>query len=181
MAPPPFQRFLDEHREPVLGFLRAMVGPVDADDCFQETFIAAMRAYSRLNGDNPRAWVLTIARRKALDHHRASSRRPQPRDELPEPAHGLPGAAPPGTDSSDPELWRAVAELPPKQRAAVALRYVADLRYRDVARALECSEEAARRSVHEGVKGLRKAVSAGEPRATRMRDDTDSTGDESHG
>jgi RNA polymerase sigma factor (sigma-70 family) len=54
-------------------------------------------------------------------------------------------------------LWQAVRELPPKQRAAVALRYVGDLRYREVARALECSEEAARRSVHEGLKVLRDA------------------------
>jgi RNA polymerase sigma factor (sigma-70 family) len=161
MAAPPFQSFLDDHGEPVLGFLRAMVGPVDADDCFQETFIAAMRAYSRLNGDNPRAWVLTIARRKAVDHHRAAKRRPQPSEELPEQAQGSAGDPPPGADRGDPELWRAVRELPPKQRAAVALRYVADLRYRDVARALDCSEEAARRSVHEGLKGLREAGMGG--------------------
>jgi RNA polymerase sigma factor (sigma-70 family) len=154
MAAPPFQSFLDDHREPVLGFLRAMVGPVDADDCFQETFIAAMRGYSRLNGDNPRAWVLTIARRKAIDHHRAAGRRPRPSEELPESAD--PGSDP-AEAGSDPALWQAVRELPPKQRAAVALRYVGDLRYREVARALECSEEAARRSVHEGLKVLRDA------------------------
>jgi RNA polymerase sigma factor (sigma-70 family) len=162
MPAPPFQRFLDEHREPVLGFLRAMVGPVDADDCFQETFIAAMRAYSRLDGANPRAWVLTIARRKAIDHHRAAKRRPQPSEKLPEPAHGAAGGAPPGADESDPRLWSAVRDLPPKQRAAVALRYVADLRYREVARALDCSEEAARRSVHEGLTGLRASVAEGD-------------------
>jgi RNA polymerase sigma factor (sigma-70 family) len=161
MAAPPFQNFLDEHRDPVLGFLRAMVGPVDADDCFQETFIAAMRGYARLNGANPRAWVLTIARRKAIDHHRAAKRRPQPRDEIPEPAHGSPSEAPPGAAEADPELWRAVRGLPPKQRSAVALRYVGDLRYRDVARALDCSEEAARRSVHDGLKSLRDAGAGG--------------------
>ena len=68
MAAPPFQSFLDEHRDPVLGFLRAMVGPVDADDCFQETVIAALRAYPRLSHeDNLRGWLLTIAHRKATD------------------------------------------------------------------------------------------------------------------
>jgi len=169
MAAPPFQSFLDDHREPVLGFLRAMVGPVDADDCFQETFVAAMRGYARLNGDNPRAWVLTIARRKAIDHHRAAKRRPQPSDAIPEPAHGSPGGAPPGAGGGDPELWRAVRELPPKQRAAVALRYVTDLRYRDVARALDCSEEAARRSAHEGLKSLREA-GAGDEGRTEWKD-----------
>ncbi|MET0127129.1 MAG: sigma factor, partial [Solirubrobacterales bacterium] len=66
----------------MLGFLRAMVGPHDAEDAFQETFVAALRAYDRM--DHPRAWVMTIARRKAIDLHRARRRRPEPRDELPE-------------------------------------------------------------------------------------------------
>ena len=87
----PFQRFLDEHREAVLGFLRAMVGPDDADDCFQETFIAALRAYDRMDGRHPRAWVMTIARRKAIDHHRARARRPDPRSDLREQAAPPPG------------------------------------------------------------------------------------------
>lgn len=147
---PPFQSFLDEHRAPVLSFLRSMVGPDDADDCFQETFIAAMRSYQRLDGQHPRAWVMTIARNKAIDHHRARARRPEPRERLPEQATHDHTVA-----DRDPGLWAAVGELPPKQRSAVALRFAADLSYADVARALECSEDAARRSVHEGLKRLR--------------------------
>ena len=150
---PPFQRFLDEHREPVLSFLRAMVGPDDAEDCFQETFIAALRAYDRMDGRYPRAWVMTIARRKAIDHHRARARRPEPRADLPDAVarDGLPGGG-------DAEIWSAVAELSPGQRAAVALRYAADLPYREIAAALDCSEEAARRRVADGLAQLRKIV-----------------------
>ena len=60
-------------------YLVAAVGSSDAEDCFQETFIAALRAYPRLRaGSNLRAWVLTIAHRKALDAHRARSRRAVP-------------------------------------------------------------------------------------------------------
>ena len=44
---PPFQRLLEEHRVAVYRFLVAAVGPQEADDCFQETFLAAMRAYPR--------------------------------------------------------------------------------------------------------------------------------------
>ena len=150
LRPAPFQSFLDEHRSPVLAFLRSTVGPDDADDCFQETFLAALRHYDRLDGANPRAWVLTIARRKAIDHHRARSRRPVPAD--------LPEQAAPEPAEGDPELWRAVAGLPERQRAAVALRFAADLRYREVAEAMECTEEAARRSVHEGLKKLRRQL-----------------------
>ena len=76
---PPFQRFLDAHRDAVWRFLVSSVGRDEAEDCFQETFIAALRAYPRLRADsNLRAWVLTIAHRKALDAHRGRSHRAVP-------------------------------------------------------------------------------------------------------
>ena len=77
-ALPPFQAFLDEHLEPVGAFLRGMVGPNDAEDCLQETFLAALRAYPRAEKRNLRAWIFTIARRKAIDHHRSGARRARP-------------------------------------------------------------------------------------------------------
>lgn len=148
----PFQALLDEHSSGVLAFLRAMVGPNDAEDCFQETFIAALRNYEGRDPDgNARAWLLLIARNKAIDHFRASKRRPTPREWLPEPT------APP-MPAGDPELWQLVGELPEKQRAAVALRYAADLRFREIGEAMGTSDEAARRSVHEGLKKLRSRI-----------------------
>ena len=149
---PPFQALLDEHAELVLRFLRGLVGPTDADDCFQETFIAALRAYPRLeHGRELRAWLLTIARRKALDHHRASSRRARPVAEPPEPEATGPNGA-----GDAQALWAVVAGLPEGQRAAIALRYVGELRYREIAEALGCSEDAARRRVHDGLRSLRR-------------------------
>jgi RNA polymerase sigma factor (sigma-70 family) len=146
---PPFTSFLEEHRADVYRFLLAAVGPHDADDCFQETFLSALKAYPRLrDAENLRGWVLTIATRKALDHWRASSRRPMPVERLPE------RTAPEG-DGSDPELWEAVGRLPPMQRAALIHRYVLDLPYAEVASAMGCSEEAARSSASEGRKKLR--------------------------
>jgi RNA polymerase sigma factor (sigma-70 family) len=152
-ALPPFQEVLDRHRRDVHGFLVASVGPVDADDCFQETFLAALRAYPRLrDAANIRGWLLTIAHRKAIDHHRAAKRRPAPLASVPER-----GAFDPGQNGVDP-IWHAVAALPPKQRAAVALRFACDLAHREIAAAIGCSEEAARRSVHEGIKRLREEL-----------------------
>src|SRR5438093_645308 len=146
---PPFQAFLERHREDVHRFLVAMVGTHEADDCFQETFLAALRAYPRLDGDsNLRGWVLTIAHRKALDSHRARARRPAPVAELPEEAS-------PSERQADPALWQAVRGLPPKQRAAVVHRFVNDLPYREIARIAGGTEEAARRNVHEGLSKLR--------------------------
>ena len=148
---PPFQTLLDEHAADVMGVLRGAVGRGDAEDCFQETFLAALRAYPKLRDtSNLRGWLLTIAHRKAIDHHRANGRRPVPVAEVAE------------VGISDPEpgdgIWEVVGALPPKQRAAVALRYGSDLPHAEIAAALGCSPEAARRSLHEGIKRLRKEL-----------------------
>jgi RNA polymerase sigma factor (sigma-70 family) len=149
---PPFQTVLDEHAAPVMGILRGAVGREAAEDCFQETFLAALRAYPRLqDARNLRGWLLTIAHRKAIDHHRANGRRPVPVGEVPEVAVET-GPEP------DERLWAAVGALPPKQRAAVSLRYGSDLPHAEIAAALGCSPEAARRSLHEGLKRLRKEL-----------------------
>jgi RNA polymerase sigma factor (sigma-70 family) len=154
---PPFQRFLDAHRDVVWRFLVSSVGPVEAEDCFQETFIAALRAYPRLRVDsNLHAWVLTIAHRKSLDAHRARARRATPVEDL----AAVDGRSAPASLERDATLWSAVDELPARQRSAVVLRYVADLPHREIAAVIGCSEEAARRSLHEGLSKLRKVVSA---------------------
>ena len=156
MALPPFQLAVDAHRDQLARFLAATVGPNDAQDCLQETLIAALRAYPRLRaGSNVRAWLFTIARNKALDEHRARARRPVPVLTVPEAGSASEAAAAGGDDV---ELWDAVRELPPKQRAAVVLRYVNDFSHREVAAVLDCSEDAARRSLHEGLSKLRKEM-----------------------
>jgi RNA polymerase sigma factor (sigma-70 family) len=151
-ALPPFQILLDEHAAEVMGVLRGAVGRADAEDCFQETFLAALRAYPALSdASNLRGWLLTIAQRKAIDHHRANGRRPTPVAEVAESGTVDPLPAENG-------IWEAVGALPPKQRAAVALRYACDLPHAEIAAALGCSPEAARRSLHEGIKRLRKEL-----------------------
>ncbi len=147
---PPFQQLLERHQGDVLGFLIASVGPNDAEDCFQETFLAALRAYPKLDDDrNLRGWLLTIAHRKAIDNYRARTRRATPTGDAPEVADSR---AEHGESSG---IWRLVTVLPPKQRTAVALRFVTDLSHREIAAATGTSEEAARRNVHEGIKRLR--------------------------
>jgi RNA polymerase sigma factor (sigma-70 family) len=150
---PPFQALLDAEGPAVHRFLVATVGPVDADDCYQETWLSALRAYPRLrDASNLRAWILTVAQRKAIDHVRARSRRATPLAELPE----TPG---PALESDGvPEIWAHVRALPPKQRTALALRTVADLAYAEIARVMGTSEEAARRNVHEALQRLRTEV-----------------------
>jgi RNA polymerase sigma factor (sigma-70 family) len=148
-ALPPFQRFLAEHREAVYRFLLAFAGPNEADDCFQETFLSALRAYPRLRDDsNLRGWVLTIARRKAVDAARRRRRT--------EPVAEVPDAAVEPPEISDGRVWGLVSDLPRRQREAITLRYAADLPYRDIAGVMSCSEPAARQSVRLGLARLRK-------------------------
>ena len=149
---PPFQALLDAHGRDVYRFCAAMVGPVDADDCSQDTWIAALRAYPTLrSARNLRSWVLRIAHNKAIDVHRARTRRPIPVAAVPDRAS--PAAA---GDSRGSELLGRLKELPPKQRTAVFCRSVLGMPYVELAALLESSEDAARRNVHEGLKRLRE-------------------------
>jgi RNA polymerase sigma factor (sigma-70 family) len=150
---PPFQSVFEAQRTDVYRFLVATAGPVDADDCFQETWIAALRAYPRLRrADNLRGWLLKIAQNKAIDAHRARARRPLPVEVVPDA-----GTPPPEVDGR-PELWARVRDLPPKQRSAVFCRAVLGMPYDELAVVLDSSREAARRNVHEGLKRLREEL-----------------------
>jgi RNA polymerase sigma factor (sigma-70 family) len=149
---PPFQTLIDEHATEVMAVLRGAVGREGAEDAFQETFLAALRAYPGLrDARNLRGWLVTIAHRKAIDHHRAKGRAAVPVAMVREEASFDP-------DPTDREVWAAVAGLPPKQRAAVTLRFASDLPHEEIATALGCSPEAARRSLHEGLKRLREEM-----------------------
>jgi RNA polymerase sigma factor (sigma-70 family) len=145
---PPFESFYEEHRNAVLGELRRLLGTQAAEDAYQETFLRALRAYGRLrNADNLRAWVLTIARRVAVDHHRRRREAP-------------PVAAEPSRDARPAyaELGDLADDLPRKERAAVVLRYGYDLSYAAIGAALGSSEDAARQAASSGVRRLRRRM-----------------------
>jgi RNA polymerase sigma factor (sigma-70 family) len=151
-ALPPFQALLDEHATDVLAVLRGAVGRADAEDCFQETFLAALRAYPRLrDGEHLDRWLLRIASRKAIDHHRARSRRAIPSDEVPEQLAWAQA-------DRDDDLWSAVAALPPRQRVAVVHRHVLDRPYAEIAELMDATEETVRANVYQGIKKLRELI-----------------------
>jgi RNA polymerase sigma factor (sigma-70 family) len=143
---PPFETFYEAHREEVYRFLGRRLGRQRAEDAFQETFLRALRAYPRLaHGEHLRAWVFTIASRIVVDEARKS----RPSAELPELSaeDGLPAFE---------DLAPLTDDLPPKERAAVVLRYGYDLDYDEIGAALGSSEEAARQAASAGVRRLRK-------------------------
>src|SRR4051794_31664147 len=149
---PPFQRLLDDHAAAVWRLCRVLCRPDDVEDCFQETVLAALRAYPKLkDARNLRGWVLKICERKAMDVHRGRARRPRPMESPPERAVR-------DRDGYDPVVWEAVRTLPTKQRSAVAHRFALDLTYRDIASVMGTTEEAARQNVREGLKKLREVL-----------------------
>lgn len=149
----PFQTLLDQHGASLLGYIRASVGPAEAEDTFQDAVCAALRSYGRSTptGADLRPWLFTIAHGVVVDHHRRRSRRQRP-----EPLAPGPDLSPPGP--RDEALWTALDGLPPKQRSAVVLRVLEDLAYREVGEIMGITEPAARRNVHVALKRLREEV-----------------------
>ena len=77
------------------------------------------------------------------------------------PDRGGPDAGIEAAQADNPGLWTRVRALPEKQRLAVVHRTVLDMGYPELAEVLDCSEEAARRNVHEGLKRLRRELGDG--------------------
>jgi RNA polymerase sigma-70 factor (ECF subfamily) len=145
---PPFETFYATHRDEVFRYLRSRLGAERAEDAFQETFLRALRAYDRLeHAQHLRAWVLTIASRIAID----DVRRQRPHDELDVDAVRHEDARP-----AFEELAPLTDGLPPKERAAVVLRYGYGLDYEEIGGALGSTGSAARQAASAGVRRLRK-------------------------
>ncbi|MFI7495567.1 RNA polymerase sigma factor [Kocuria sp. M4R2S49] len=151
----PFETVVSRHGPVVWRVCRAVLSThADTEDAWSETFLAALRAYPELPATaNVQAWLVTIAHRKAIDVVRARSRAAVPVAALPEPP-----AHQDDRPEHDSPLWVAVAALPPRQRHAVAYRYLGGLPYRQIAELLGGTPEAARRAAADGVASLRRTL-----------------------
>jgi RNA polymerase sigma factor (sigma-70 family) len=154
----PFETVVARHSGTVLRVCRAVVGPVDAEDAWSETFLAAMRAYPTLRPDsNIEAWLVTIAHRKGLDLIRSRGRRATPTAEPPEPRE--PARAPELPELADgAEAWTALKRLPQRQREAIAYHHIAGLPYAEVAAVTGGTVAAARKAASDGIAALRRSL-----------------------
>jgi RNA polymerase sigma factor (sigma-70 family) len=154
VALPPFCTLIDQHGPLLWRYVASVAGPVDGADLYQETLIAALRAYPSLrDGANLRSWLMTIAHNKVIGRARAGARRPVSVGAVP---HQGATVAPP--TAPDEELWSAVRRLPEKQRSSVVYRFVDDLPYAEIGRIVGCSEAAARQNVRAGLARLREEL-----------------------
>jgi RNA polymerase sigma factor (sigma-70 family) len=151
-AKPPFESVVATHGPVVLRVCRAVLGRADADDAWSETFLAALRAYPELPEDaNVQAWLVRIARNKAIDATRAAARRAIPVADLPERSSAD------GAGRREEDLHSSLAALPRRQREAVAYHYLAGLPYAEVAAIIGGSAEAVRKAASDGIARLRRA------------------------
>jgi RNA polymerase sigma-70 factor (ECF subfamily) len=131
----------------------------DADDLYQETALKAYRAWDRLPCDaNHRAWLYRIASNTFLSDKRKTSRLRSLDAE--ETVESIPAASRDDDGRLDAgnllrEVEGFIEALPPKQRIALVQRKYLEISYPEIAVTLGCSEEAARRSVHEALRKLR--------------------------
>ena len=146
-----FGDLLKRHEREILAYALRLTGSrADADDLFQETFLAAFRAWPPPRSGNERAWLYRIATNKAVDRVR--------KDRRVVPLADLRLAAPTRDGVTLLDLATAVRALPTGQRAAFVLRKVEGRSYAEVADVLGCSEEAARSRVAEAMKKVKEAV-----------------------
>ena len=146
-----FAELLDRHEREIFAYALRLVGDRDeADDIYQETFLAAFRGWPPPRRGQERAWLYRIATNKVIDRSRRTKRVVRLGD--------LRLAAPERDGVSMADLASAIKVLPEGQRAAFVLRKVQGLGYAELASALECSEDAARQRVAEAMKKVREAM-----------------------
>lgn len=162
-----FAALVIKYRESVYRVARRMLGShEDAADVTQETFLRAYRALGGFAGRSRlRTWLYRIVVNLCLDHRGRLARMPLLAAE--EDA-ALSAQAPRRDDPSDTieraevrwAVARAVASLPPRQRAMVVLRLYQDMPYAEIAAVLACSEGTVKATMFTAVRKLRRALAA---------------------
>jgi RNA polymerase sigma-70 factor (ECF subfamily) len=143
------------------------LAPADADDLLQETFARALAARNSYRaGSNARGWLYRILCNVALSEHRRRARQVRlcarlGREPTP-PLDDEPSQPMPGLD----ELQRALAGLSTSERRIIELADVEGLRYRDVARALDCPMGTVMSRLHRARRRLRARLQPREIRAS---------------
>ena len=146
-----FGELIERHEREIFVYALRLTGSRDdADDIFQETFLAAFRAWPPPRRGTERAWLYKIATNKAIDRARRARRLV--------PLADLRLAAPERDGVSLADLATAIRALPAGQRAAFVLRKVEGRPYREIADSLGCSEEAARSRVAEAMKNVKEST-----------------------
>jgi RNA polymerase sigma-70 factor (ECF subfamily) len=148
-----FGRLYERYARMVHGVLLARVPRGDAEDLVQDVFLTAMRRLGALRDDAAfGAWLASIARNRATDHHR----RGREQAELPE---DLPGTPHPEDDGR--AVLAAIRALPEAYRETLVLRLVEGMTGPEIAERTGMTAASVRVNLHRGMKMLRETLSRG--------------------
>ena len=150
-----FDGFLEETYSKLIGAVYLMTKDRGiAEDVVQETFARAYLSWEKLWPDgNPGGWTYRVAVNLSTSWRRRLVREAKMISRL-----GQPAQSSNPEQFIDPDLWRLVSELPPRQRQAVALHYTLDLPLEEVARAMGCKVGTVKASLHAARESLKKEL-----------------------
>lgn len=169
-----FAPLVERHKRGIVNFIHASVRSAeDANDLAQETF---MRAYAHLRTFNPAiakfsTWLYQIARNVARTHLGKESKRPQTTDlfedetleqRLPDTRREVAPETMAISADDDRAVRDALARVPEKMRAALALRYFKHMEYQEIAETMQVSLGNVKTLIHRGKAALAKALVAAE-------------------
>lgn len=124
------------------------------EDIAQEALARAHRHWSRVAGlDKPGAWVRRVAINLAIGRKRRIASEARALLKI-----GDSGHSEAETRRGDPAVWHAVDQLPSRQRAVIALRYLEDLPVAEIADLLEISVTAATSNLHKARRSLARTL-----------------------
>lgn len=157
-----FEALVGKHSEELFAYLWRMFGDsAEAQDCLQDTFLRAYRAYNRLNGEsNTRAWLYKIASNTAFTQLKRRGNTKYQSAKLVENLASREASPDLQVEQFDrlEQVKMAVMALPHKQRAALMMRKYQEMTYKEISQALNCTAESARANVYQGLRKLRKQL-----------------------
>lgn len=128
----------------------------EAEEALQTALTSACAKWSRVRrADDPEAYVRRMIVNAHISWWRSFRRRETPVGDVP----GDHSEVDPSAASAEADrVWRLCGTLPPRQRAAVVLRFYEDLSYSQIATVLQCSESTARGHIHRALGALRRTI-----------------------
>ena len=159
-----FRQMVETYQTPAYRLAARMCGPDSAEDVTQEAFLAAWRALPEFRGDcRFSTWLYRLVSNAAIDCLRREKKHRDTGDvddlELPDGGPS-PQELAERSDTRD-AVRRALDRLSPEHRQVLLLRFMQELDYGEIARALNVSEGTVKSRINRAKSKLREVLAAG--------------------
>jgi RNA polymerase sigma factor (sigma-70 family) len=159
---------VERHEAPLLRFAAALIGPGQAADVVQDTFLRLVAARREDVEGHLLGWLFTVCKNRALELKRSPARKAIALEEGDEMMSTEPTAAEVLEQRDDrTRVTRMIDELPERHREVVALRFAGGLSYREIAGVTGLTETNVGFILHTALKTLKKKLSEGEEGSER--------------